>query len=382
MRIALTNPFCWPQVRRGSERLLHDLAAYLHRRGHEVSVITSAPTGTEPEFPPEIETIVWRQRWQALDFGRWTGPGIAFARFCRHTLLHRDFEVVHCLHHFDAYGAALARAAPATKFKLVHQFMGIPVRRYFLPAPHELLMFRTVLKHADHILVLSRYAAFTLERDFAAKATTIPLPVEMASFRNTAKAVPADWPSIVFLGDVGEPRKGALPCAEAFAGLKDSFPDAVLHFCGNAPARDVERIVAAVPPDVRDSIRFHGAVPPSDLPRHLASATVMALPSMWEAFGVVFAEALASGTPVVGCQHGGVPDIVDDSRIGVLVDPGQARGVLQDVDALVEALRTAVALAQDPATEACCRTHAARFGWDRLGPSYEALYEHLLAEGS
>lgn len=381
MRVALTNPFCWPQVRRGSERLLHDLATYLSDRGHAVTVITSAPSGTEPEFPPNVETIIWRQRWTALDFGRWAGPGMAFAAFCRRELLRRDFDIVHCLHHFDAFGAALARISNKAQFKLVHQFMGIPVRRYFLTAPNELLMFRFVLRRSDRVLVLSRYAASALARDFATPATLIPLPVETEAFQQTAKEEPAAWPMVVFVGDVSEPRKGALACARAFDALKASFPDATLQFCGNAPERDRKRIAAAVSPTTWESIRFHGAVRATDMPRYLAPATVMALPAMWEAFGVAFAEALASGTPVVGCRHGGIPDIIDNPRIGVLVDPGSARGVLADVDALTMALHAAIALARDTATEERCRAHASQFAWSRLGPDYEALYATVLADG-
>jgi len=380
MRIALTNPYCWPQIRRGSERLLHDLAAYLTRRGHDVTVITSVPPGVDPEFPAGIETVAWQQRWQRLHAARGAVPGLAFALHCRRAVRDGGFDVVHSLHHFDAFGAALAKRVTEKPPRLIHQFMGIPVRRYFLFMPHELLMFRYVLGHADAILVLSTFARDALARDFSTPATIVPLPVDTGPFRRIPKQTSkTGWPTFLFLGDTAEPRKGALPCARAFDVVREAFPNAALEFCGNAPDRVRGAILAAVSPAAGAAIRFLGAIPASELPSRLAAATVMVLPAMWEAFGVVFAEALASGTPVVGCRHGGISDIVDDPDIGVLVDPGDARGVLSDVPALAKALREAVALAGLPETEKRCRRHAERFSWDGIGPSYEALYDNLLA---
>jgi len=249
MRIALTNPYCWPQVRRGSERLLHDLAAYLTRRGHHVTVITSVPPGVDPEFPAGTETVAWPQRWQRLRAARGAVPGLAFALHCRRAVRDGGFDVVHSLHHFDAFGAALAKRVTEKPPRLIHQFMGIPVRRYFLFMPHELLMFRYVLGHADAILVLSTFARDALARDFSTPATIVPLPVDTGPFRRVPKQTRrTGWPTFLFLGDTAEPRKGALPCARAFDVVREAFPNAALEFCGNAPERERVAILAAVSP--------------------------------------------------------------------------------------------------------------------------------------
>src|SRR6202011_1920528 len=61
VRIALTHAFCWPEVRRGAERFVPELAAALHRRGHEVVHYSSAwEAGTA--FERGVTTVRLRRR--------------------------------------------------------------------------------------------------------------------------------------------------------------------------------------------------------------------------------------------------------------------------------------------------------------------------------
>jgi glycosyltransferase involved in cell wall biosynthesis len=63
------------------------------------------------------------------------------------------------------------------------------------------------------------------------------------------------------------------------------------------------------------------------------SAHCFCLPTVQEAFGIVFAEAMAAGLPVVACRAAAVPEVVEDGRTGLLVDPGSP-------DALATAMET------------------------------------------
>jgi len=63
------------------------------------------------------------------------------------------------------------------------------------------------------------------------------------------------------------------------------------------------------------------------------SAHCFCLPTVQEGFGIVFAEAMAAGLPVVGCRAAAVPEIVEDRRTGLLVNPGSP-------DALATAMET------------------------------------------
>jgi glycosyltransferase involved in cell wall biosynthesis len=120
-----------------------------------------------------------------------------------------------------------------------------------------------------------------------------------------------------------------------------------------------------------DMVRFLGFR--QDLPRLIQSADAVVLPSVAEAFGLVLVESLYLGTPVVSTTAGGIPEIVDDGRDGLLVPPG-------DAHALEEAL---AALLNDPPTlrrlAGAGRTKMeARFRFQTMVGRYEELYDDLL----
>jgi glycosyltransferase involved in cell wall biosynthesis len=75
-----------------------------------------------------------------------------------------------------------------------------------------------------------------------------------------------------------------------------------------------------------------GFIPREELHRRFAHAAVVVCPSISEGFGVVCAEAMAHGKPVVASAVGGLSGLVDDERTGLLVPPG-------DVDALRAAIQ-------------------------------------------
>lgn len=100
----------------------------------------------------------------------------------------------------------------------------------------------------------------------------------------------------------------------------------------------------------------------------MGRAACLLFPIRWpEPFGLVMAEAMACGTPVVGYANGAAPEVVDHGTTGFLVPEG-------DVEALAEGVLAAVEL--DP--EACRRHVIANFSAERMVQRYLALYERIL----
>jgi len=85
-------------------------------------------------------------------------------------------------------------------------------------------------------------------------------------------------------------------------------------------------------------ISFIGQVSESDLPDYYRLADVTVLPSvtMGEAFGLVLLESLACSTPVIASNLPGVRTVVDDSKDGYLVNPGDAADIVRKIRLLME----------------------------------------------
>jgi glycosyltransferase involved in cell wall biosynthesis len=164
----------------------------------------------------------------------------------------------------------------------------------------------------------------------------------------------AEPPEILFAGRLS-PEKGVLELVEAADGIP-------LVVAGDGPLRN--RVPEAL-----------GFVPHRELERLYERAAVVACPSYREGFGVVCAEAMAHGRPVVASAVGGLLDLVVDGETGILVPPG-------DVEALREAFRRLLAdqKLRRRLGEAARRRARERFSWESVTEATLAAYESLRPE--
>ncbi len=130
-----------------------------------------------------------------------------------------------------------------------------------------------------------------------------------------------------------------------------------------------------VKPHLSEKIEFVGDVSAEqkltrgEMAKLFAGAFAFINPINWEEpFGLVMAEALSCGTPVVAYGRGAVSEIIEDGKVGFVVDP--AKGI----DGLVEAVGKI-----DHIDRNACRDHAvAHFSTERMVDEYEALYKSFL----
>jgi len=166
-----------------------------------------------------------------------------------------------------------------------------------------------------------------------------------------------------------EPRKGVDLAIEALAAV----PGARLDVVGDGPERtSLEAKARAL--GVAGRVRFHGHV--TDTRAVLSRAHAALCASRSEGLGIALLEAMATGVPVVGFSVGGVAEIVEDGRTGLLCRAG-------DVGALSATMREAVA-ARDRlvqmGTEARRRV-AERFSVAKMCAGYAEVYAMLQASG-
>jgi glycosyltransferase involved in cell wall biosynthesis len=161
------------------------------------------------------------------------------------------------------------------------------------------------------------------------------------------------------------PRKRHADVLEAIAKL----PDVAWVVIGDGPELPALRDRAAEL-GVSDRVELMGQLAPDEALEELARCDVMALPSVDEAFGVAYVEALAAGVPAIGTAGEGGPEEIAAAGPGMLlVRP-------YDPDALAGAITAALA---DPALpEAARRTAVQSFSWEQCGRDTVQAYRDAL----
>jgi glycosyltransferase involved in cell wall biosynthesis len=143
---------------------------------------------------------------------------------------------------------------------------------------------------------------------------------------------------LVFFG-AGLPRKGAMHLLQAVRALSDPSRAEINIYGGMGPA-DQERLggfLGSAPQAVRDAIHFRGGFSQDDLEGILRDADAAVLTPRWEDNGpqTVF-EALSAGLPVLGSRVGGIPDVVEHGRNGLLVEESDTRALAAAIERLID----------------------------------------------
>ncbi len=137
-------------------------------------------------------------------------------------------------------------------------------------------------------------------------------------------------------------KNGLRYLAEAVHYVKQKIPSILCIFCGD-DARDpdageelskVRKIIADY--SLEKHIRFEGAVPNSRIKTYLGACDLMALPSLMEATSISALEAMSMGKPIVGTRVGGIPDLVDDGKTGLLANPADSLDLAECIIRLLQ----------------------------------------------
>jgi glycosyltransferase involved in cell wall biosynthesis len=318
-------------------RFVADAVARLRERGVEVEVVS--PLSFRHfgiAYGHGVVGNLRRRPWLGL-----LAPVMlaSFARAASQTA--RGADLVHA--HWLPSGAVAAR----TGKPFVVQLWGTDVEL----ARRAPWLARPILRRARLTICASRELAAAARELGASSVRVIPSGVDVPD----SVAEPDEPPHVLYAGRLSE-EKGVLELVEAARGLP-------LVVAGDGPLRG--RVPGAL-----------GFVPHDRLLGLYQRAAVVACPSRREGFGVVCAEAMACGRPVVATAVGGLRDLVVDGETGLLVPPN-------DPAALRAALER---LLGDPGLRrrlgAAARAEARqRLGWEAVTAATISAYEEALVSG-
>ena len=279
-------------------------------------------------------------------------------------------DIVHAAEIGTWFSAQAARLRERLGFKLVLTVWETIAWRDSYRWPRERGYRRAVLPRADRCLAATERArdALLLEGVAADRVEVSPPGIDLGRFA-TAAAEPREHLILSAGRLVWE--KGHQDVLRALAALRGGI--------GVAPRSDVRLLIVGDGPEggrlrsyadelgVADAVEFRATVPYDEMPALYAGASALVLASLptkgWEEqFGMVLIEAMATGTPVVACASGAIPEVLGGG--GTLVEPGDWRGLAR-------------ALADGPGTPAPAGL-LERFSVDAAAQRTAAAYARVL----
>lgn len=363
----------WPKGRAEAPLISHLIHEYL-RRGHTVLAVTtdSQMADDDPPFVYRQDRLTYvvvpmRQRTFRPN-GKRPGRTADFFRFERRQLLAvlRQYrpEVVHAHWTYEFAVAALAYTPDAVvtvhdNAQTIYRYVRTLERLFML------LMARYVFRKGRWFTAVSPYMAESVQPWTSAPVTVVPNPV-LPPLAHEPLATP-DVPIVSMVVNGWDPRKNSPKALLAFKQLQQRHPDAVLWGFGTAFTADGHAAAFCREHQI-PNVRLFGLTPHAEVMRHVAVSTLVLHASLEESFGMVPAEAMNYGVPVVAGKHSGaVPWVVADG--GLLVD-------VADVTAMTDAMDQ---LLTDPLLYDRLSTNAARivkqrFPIDAVADQYANLY--------
>jgi len=182
---------------------------------------------------------------------------------------------------------------------------------------------RANVHRAQRVIVPSRYSAGVTHRVYdirPERIAVVPEPLDLAEWRRRFAGAPrraGGAPTVLSVARM-YPRKRLEDLLRAAVTLRSRIPDLRVRIVGAGPESVRLRTVTASL-GLAGVVTFLGEISRSALAVEYVSAHCFCLPTIQEGFGLVFAEAMAAGLPIVGCRAAAVPEVVVDGRTGLLV---------------------------------------------------------------
>jgi glycosyltransferase involved in cell wall biosynthesis len=185
---------------------------------------------------------------------------------------------------------------------------------------------RAVYDRLDVIMTMSEWVRRSFIDDFGQDPRKV---VVVGAGANELRVPPVHdrdlrQPRVLFVGRGDFTRKGGPQLLRAFRRLRQVAPDAELWLVGPTP-----------PPTTEPGVTCYGVIRRDDIAGReqleglFANATVFAMPSVYEPFGIAFLEAMSHRLPVIGGNTCAMPEIIDEGTTGWVVDPDDERALTQ-----------------------------------------------------
>jgi phosphatidylinositol alpha-mannosyltransferase len=372
MKIALVSPydFAYPG---GANAHVSLLTREFLKRGHSVKIIAPSSKAVETLGVENFVRlgvpipIPANGSLARVSFSFWLIPKV------KTLLANENFDVIHFHEPMASFlSLVVLKHSRALNIGTFHSFWPKPTNRHKFLKP----FLQPYFDRLHGKIVVSEPAGDFIQKVFPSEYAIIPNPIDTSHFSKPSPPVEQfqdGKANILFVGRM-EKRKGLSYLLKAYGRIKWDYPDTRLLLVG-AQSLDKGSYRIIGERGLQDVV-VCGAVPYSELPRYYQAADIFCAPNIGrESFGMVLAEAMAAGVPVVATNNEGFASVVEDEISGILVPPANDEALEAAIRRALEDTELRVNLSVSGRSRA--RTYAADIVADQILRFYESTWEQV-----
>ncbi|MCA9397276.1 glycosyltransferase family 4 protein [candidate division WWE3 bacterium] len=239
---------------------------------------------------------------------------------------------------------------------------------------YEKFVLPSLIKQCAALITSSAFTKRTYFHDYVNKTTVITPGIAIDRFRSDSLTKENQLLFISGNLDQTERYKGLRYLLESLVEVQKEISDVTLTVVGDGRDRPYyEAMVSTL--GISDTVRFVGKLYGESLVKEFHASRVFVVPSVIDSTPNVILEAMAAGLPVIASDTGGIPDLVDDGKTGLLVPP-------EDVDALVTALITVLKdkVSAESMGQKGFEKVSANYTWEMKAKETVSLLEQVLSD--
>lgn len=370
--ITVVTTYFYPKIG-GVENYAYLLAKNLHSSGkYRVSVITSNYDGRHHKKEMIDGMVIYRLPFWFKISNTLINP-IWYWQIKRIFSIEQP-DIIH-LHSPVVYMADVAAIAAKNTPTVLTYHSGSMIKGTWLADSiieiYETIFLPALFKRANAIVAISQKFAERKFPQFINKIYFIPTGVDLNRFKKTPLPIKE---TVTFVGRIehNSSWKGIDQLLEAMILVIKKRPQAKLELIGGGDAVEYYR-TRTQKLGISSSVTFFGPQLGQNLVEAYQRAKVVVLPSTSdsEAFSVTLIEAMASGRPIIGTNIGGTPQVIEDGKNGLLVQPKDPRVLAEAIERVFSDHTLATHLADFGAEK------ARDFSWDIQTKKYSDIFKQL-----
>lgn len=366
-RIGIVCPYGW-DTPGGVQSHVGDLAEYLMRQGHFVSVL--APATNEENLPDYVTSagrpiaIPYNGAVARVLFGP-----IAFSRV-RQWISQGEFDLLHL--HEPAIPSISLLACWAAEGPMVGTFHAAAKRQKVTFAVTPFL--EPVIEKLTARIAVSEAARETLTEHLETDAIVVPNGIYAKRYMNATIENRWSGNTLGFIGRFEEPRKGLSILINALPEIIAAIPDIRIFVAGPG---DSAETLKSMQPSLRSRFTFLGRITEEEKANFLASVGLYIAPNTGgESFGIILAEALAAGASVVASDIPAFDSLLGHGQYGTLFQSENSQDLAAKVIALLKDNQRRMQITENG------KTYAQQFDWDVVADKIYDVYEMAMVGGN